>query len=137
LCYDREQLLEYRGRCRFIQYIPSKPCQYGIKIFWICGICDASNSYAIDGLIYCGRQLEEGIKKRLESHIVKTLSKSIRKSGRNITMDNFFTSIELAEEMLYLSTVIVGTLGKINAKFQQAEKKLSSIHNFSQKYDNG
>lgn len=31
-----EQLYPYRGRTRFIQYIPSKPAKYGIKVWWIC-----------------------------------------------------------------------------------------------------
>ena len=27
-----EQLVVFRGRCRFKQYIPSKPAKYGVKI---------------------------------------------------------------------------------------------------------
>jgi Transposase IS4 len=38
-----EQLVTYRGRCPFRQYIPSKPGRYGIK-FW--AICDSVTSYA-------------------------------------------------------------------------------------------
>ena len=31
-----EQLVPFRGRCKFKQYMPSKPAKYGIKIFWLC-----------------------------------------------------------------------------------------------------
>jgi Transposase IS4 len=128
-----EQLLGYRGCCKFTQYISSKPCKYGIKIFWI---CDATNSYAIDGVIYCGRQPGDQMKKNLGSFIVKTLAKSIQNSGRNITMDNFFTSVELAEDMLKLNSTIVGTLRHnkrpipLELKPNKHNKKFSSVHVF-------
>lgn len=38
-----EQLVPYRGRCPFRQYIPSKPAKYGIKI-WV--LCDSKSWYA-------------------------------------------------------------------------------------------
>ena len=31
-----EQLIPRRGRVKFLQYLPSKPDKYGIKMFWIC-----------------------------------------------------------------------------------------------------
>ena len=40
-----EQLAPFRGRCRFLQYMPSKPAKYGLKIFWM---CDAKVPYAMD-----------------------------------------------------------------------------------------
>lgn len=42
ICID-EQLVPYRGRCRFKQYIPSKPAKYGLKIW---AVCDVKTSYA-------------------------------------------------------------------------------------------
>ena len=41
LCVD-EQLVAFRGRCPFRQYIPSKPAKYGMKIWWC---CDADTSF--------------------------------------------------------------------------------------------
>ena len=37
-----EQLIPFRGRCPFTQYMPSKPAKYVIKMFWL---CDASLPY--------------------------------------------------------------------------------------------
>lgn len=31
-----EQLVPFRGRCPFQQYMPSKPDKYGMKIWWVC-----------------------------------------------------------------------------------------------------
>ncbi|KAL7369940.1 hypothetical protein ABVT39_013743 [Epinephelus coioides] len=62
-----EQLVPFRGRCRFLQYMPSKPAKYGLKIFWM---CDARVPYAIDGTVYTGRQPGEEIKKKLGETVV-------------------------------------------------------------------
>lgn len=45
LCVD-EQLVAFRGRCGFRQYIPSKPTKYGIKIWWC---CDSQTCYPLKG----------------------------------------------------------------------------------------
>ncbi|CAD7085957.1 unnamed protein product [Hermetia illucens] len=47
-----EQLVPFRGRCPFTQYIPSKPHKYGIKIW---RLCDASTYYAWNLEVYTGR----------------------------------------------------------------------------------
>lgn len=46
-----EQLLPYRGRTPFTQYIPSKPAKYGIKI-WVAA--DAETFYACNMQVYVG-----------------------------------------------------------------------------------
>ena len=46
-----EQLLTYRGRVPFKQYIPSKPGKYGIK-FWM--LCDSKTSYVCRLQVYTG-----------------------------------------------------------------------------------
>ena len=43
LCVD-EQLVQFKGRCGFAQYIPSKPGKVGLKL-WVC--CDVATSYAV------------------------------------------------------------------------------------------
>jgi len=48
-----EQLVTYRGRCPFKQYIASKPRKYGIK-FWM--LSDSKTSYASRLQVYIGRQ---------------------------------------------------------------------------------
>ena len=66
-----EQLVPFRGRCKFLQYMPSKPAKYGIKIF---RMCDARVPYAIDGMIYTGRQPGEEVQRNI---LLKLLEKNL------------------------------------------------------------
>lgn len=47
-----EQLVPFRGRCSFRQYIPSKPAKYGLKIW---ALCDSKSKYAWNMEVYTGR----------------------------------------------------------------------------------
>lgn len=102
-----EQLVNFRGRCPFTQYIPSKPGKYGVKIFWM---CDSSSSYAVNGKIYCGRQPNEEVQRNLGYTVVTELTANIENSGRNVTMDNFFTGLPLAKTLLEKRLTLVGTI---------------------------
>ncbi|XP_071051378.1 piggyBac transposable element-derived protein 4-like [Onthophagus taurus] len=102
-----EQFVGFRGRCTFVQYMPSKPAKYGLKIFWM---CEFTSGYALDGLVYIGRQLGEPPHKNLGLEVVQTLVRGIHNSGRNLTIDNFFTSVLLATYLLDKNITVVGTL---------------------------
>ncbi len=107
-----EQLIPTRGRCSFRQYIPSKPGKYGIKVFWC---CDSATAYPLKGEVYLGRQpsgaqADPATRGNSGLQLVKRLVAPWINSGRNVTMDNFFTSAELAEDMLGVKTTIVGTI---------------------------
>ncbi|KAJ8393021.1 hypothetical protein AAFF_G00069250 [Aldrovandia affinis] len=52
-----EQLVPFRGRCPFRQYMPSKPAKYGIKS-WVA--CDAKSSYAWKMQVYTGKPTSGG-----------------------------------------------------------------------------
>ncbi|KAG5847045.1 hypothetical protein ANANG_G00121530 [Anguilla anguilla] len=65
--------------------------------------------YAIDGIVYTGRQPGEEVQRNLGENIVQQLCSGIRQTGRNIRMDNF-TSVSLAEKLLEKNLTIVGTI---------------------------
>ncbi|KAB0804247.1 hypothetical protein PPYR_01217 [Photinus pyralis] len=93
-----EKLEAFRGRCSFRQYIPSKPSKYGIKIF---ALCDARMYYTANLEVYVGTQPEGPYSTNNSAlSVVERLCKPIRGTGRNLTMDNWFTSLELAESLL-------------------------------------
>ena len=48
-----EQLIPFRGRCGFRQYIPSKPDKYGMKLFLL---CDCLTGCTFNDMPYVGRQ---------------------------------------------------------------------------------
>ena len=50
-----EMLQKFRGRCKFRQYMPSKPGRYGIK-YWI--LADAENRYCYNAISYLGKETE-------------------------------------------------------------------------------
>nr|XP_022908188.1 piggyBac transposable element-derived protein 4-like [Onthophagus taurus] len=102
-----EQLVGFRGRFTFVQYMPSKPAKYGLKIFWM---CESTSGYILDGLVYVGRQPGEPPHKNLGLEVVQTLVRGIHNSGRNLTIDNFFTSVPLATYLLDKNITVVGTL---------------------------
>lgn len=103
-----EQLMPCRCRCCFIQFMPKKPDKYGIKIFWL---CDSKTAYPLKGLVYTGK---DGNKRAvgLAGNVVESLCSPYFGTNRNITMDNYFTSLPLAESLLSKGLTLVGTLKK-------------------------
>lgn len=105
-----EKLEGFRGRCNFRQYIPSKPNKYGIKIY---ALVDSQVFYLYNLEVYAGLQ-PEGMYQisNKPTDVVLRLSQPIYGSGRNITADNWFTSIELVEQLRSKSLSYVGTIKK-------------------------
>ena len=106
-----EQLIPTRGRCKFRQYMPNKPGKYGIKVFWC---CDSKTAYPLKGEVYVGRHREaaspankNGIKELVKRLVTPWINK-----GRSVTTDNYFTSVELVEDLLGVQTTLVGTFRK-------------------------
>ncbi|XP_060846028.1 piggyBac transposable element-derived protein 4-like [Rhopalosiphum padi] len=105
-----EMLHPFRGRCQWIQYIPSKPAKYGIKMY---ALCDAKYFYTSNLEVYCGKQPEGPYdNSNAPMEIVKRLITDIEKSNRNLTTDNYYTSIPLAEYLMQKQITLVGTLKK-------------------------
>ncbi|CAK1583081.1 unnamed protein product [Parnassius mnemosyne] len=103
-----EQLVGFRRRCPFRMYITNKPNKYGLKLIMV---ADSSTNYMCNAMPYMGKNTNTG-NEPLANYFVKELSKPYYGLNRNITMDNWFTSVPLAAELLkppYKLTV-VGTL---------------------------
>ncbi|XP_067014309.2 piggyBac transposable element-derived protein 3 [Anabrus simplex] len=105
-----EKLEPFRGRCSFKQYKKSK-AKYGIKTFLL--VC-ARTFYTINMEIYAGLQPEGPYRcDNKPSSIVMRLIEPIDKTGRNLTMDNWFMSIPLATDLLVNHRITcVGTIKK-------------------------
>ena len=84
-----EMLQKFRGRCRFRQYMPSKPGRYGIKI-WI--LADAENHYCYNAIPHIGKEGDAPASVNLGGQVVKSLLEPIKGTNRNVTWDRYFTS---------------------------------------------
>lgn len=102
-----EQLVPFRGRCPFTQYIPSKPAKYGMKI-WI--LCDSETYYAYNLEMYIGRNRNCQPEVKQGERVVLSLTENL--NGRNVTCDNFFTTYSLATELKKRQMTIIGTIRK-------------------------
>lgn len=103
-----EQLLGFRERCPFRIYIPNNPNKYGIKIVMV---VDNSTKYMVDAEPYLGSCTKtDGLP--LGEYFVKKLTRTVDGTNRNITMDNWFTSVPLAKSLLKepYKLTLVGTL---------------------------
>lgn len=105
-----EMLAGFRGKCGFRQYIPSKPNKYGLKIL---ALCDAKVFYTSKMEIYVGTQPEGPYRvSNSPSDVVLRLCERIFGSGRNITMDNWFTSVPLVKNLHNHHLTVIGTIRK-------------------------
>lgn len=118
-----EQLFPYCGRTGFTQYIPAKPAKCGIKVWWM---CDAENLYPLQGHI-CTENPAQGCEVNQSERAIKELALPYKDSGRNITMDDCFTSLPLAKFLMSWNLTIVGTL-KSNKKYIPTEMAASESH---------
>ncbi|CAJ1081215.1 LOW QUALITY PROTEIN: piggyBac transposable element-derived protein 3-like [Xyrichtys novacula] len=101
-----EQLVPFKGRCKFRQYMPKKPAKYGLKI-WMA--TDACTSYVWRCSIYTGRSgdaREVGQGRRVVLELLEDVK------GITVTCDNFFTSFQLGQELLKKKIALVGTIRK-------------------------
>ncbi|XP_055016981.1 piggyBac transposable element-derived protein 4-like [Boleophthalmus pectinirostris] len=127
-----EQLVRFRGRCTFRQYMPNKPAKYSFKT-WVA--CDTRSSYAWKMQIYtgsknrpadCGRTTNTETTAKSSSgnnnnnsrntnlamQVVLDLTEGLG-GERTVTCDNFFTSYELARRLfLERDLTLVGTVRK-------------------------
>lgn len=103
-----EQLIPFRGRCSFKQYIPSKPAKYGIKVWCL---NDSNNFYLYNAEIYCGKR--NGVRETNQGeNVVLRLLEGFYLQGMNLTCDNFFTTYSLTKKLMSKKMTLVGTVRK-------------------------
>ena len=105
-----EQLFPTKARCPFTQYMASKPDKFGIK-FWLA--VDAKSKYLVNGFPYLGRDDHRPKDETVSEYVVLQLMEPYVGKGRNVTTDNFFTSVKLADKLEKKKTTIVGTMNRI------------------------
>ncbi|XP_031594040.1 piggyBac transposable element-derived protein 4-like [Oreochromis aureus] len=130
-----EQLVPFKGRCGFRQYMPKKPAKYGIKIW---AACDTKTSYAWRLQVYTGKAAGAPPEVNQGMRVVLQMTEGLQ--GHVITCDNFFTSYALAEELLKRKLALVGTIRQYKPEIPPALRQArgreiySSIFAFTKKH---
>ncbi|XP_069693712.1 piggyBac transposable element-derived protein 4-like [Periplaneta americana] len=104
-----EQLVGFWGRCPFKVYMPNKPAKYGMKIVMM----NDSKTYYMLSAEPCVGTVQKQNNESVPEYYVRKLSERVHGTKRNLTYDNWFSSIPTAERMLkeYKLTTL-GTLRK-------------------------
>ncbi|XP_033216795.1 piggyBac transposable element-derived protein 4-like [Belonocnema kinseyi] len=127
-CTIDEQLFSFRGRCIFKVYLPAKPDKYSIKIV---SLNDSVTHYMINAMPCVGTVAKEPTE-TVPDYYVRKLSESLYGSGRNITCDNWFTSVPICDKLKKdYNLTLVGTIKKskreIPTQFKQVPKNGSNV----------
>lgn len=97
-----EMMAKFRGRSNMMSYMPQKPGKYGL-IIW--ALCDSKTIYFYNGYVYSGKGSDgiglngEKAKFLVPTQCVIRLTKPIQGSNRNVTDDNWFSSVALVDEL--------------------------------------
>ncbi|CAK1594697.1 unnamed protein product [Parnassius mnemosyne] len=82
----------------------NNPDKFGIKF----GSVDVKSKYFLNAYPYFGK--DETPPKNLGQHVVMHLMKPFLNKGRNVTTDNFFSSVSVAQNLLSKRITLVGTI---------------------------
>ena len=135
-----ETLYPYRGSIKLRQYNPNKPAKYGLLYR---SISDSTIPYTYFTLPYAGKPeapnqyYVTGTDKYTE-YLVESLKKQVDISGRNISMDRYFTSVSIAKYLLANKITLVGTMrsGRVGIPNEMKEIKqredLSTMYAFTE-----
>ena len=116
-----EQLFPTKSRSPFTQYMAKKSDEFGIK-FWLA--VDSESHYSVNEFLYLGKDAQRPTNQSVSEYVVTILAEPFLNEGRNITCDNFFTSVTLAKSLKSKKTSIVGTVNKIRREVPKAIKTI-------------
>ncbi|XP_071634383.1 piggyBac transposable element-derived protein 4-like isoform X1 [Temnothorax longispinosus] len=127
-----ELLLGYRGRFSSKVYIKSKPDRYGIKIITL---NDAKTHYLYNAIPYAG-SVNPPANETIPSYYIRKICEPIYHSNRNITCDNWFSSVEIFNQMYKdYNLTMVGTIRKNKRQIPKNFKSTASVGTVRCGYD--
>ena len=105
-----ESLVGTKGKTSMLQYIPSKRSRFGVK-FWM--LVESVTGYVLQMDVYQGKQFGPTPAGTLQgTNVVLKLLRDSRLLGKgfHIFCDSFFTSLNLANQLLSEQTYLTGTM---------------------------
>ena len=123
-----EHLCRYKGRCKFRQYIPSKPDRYGLKC-WV--VADSLNFYPLNVEVFTGKNILYPTKS--EELTMRMTSKL--EPGHVVVGDNYFTSLRLSRQLLNERGIFyLGTVNKIRREIPKCFTVVKDLKVHSSKF---
>ena len=95
-----EGMLKWKGHLSMRVYDPQKPIKYGVKFYFL---CESKTGYVLNFIIY------RGVASTMRDIVFNLLDRHLQK-GHHIFMDNYYNSVDLAEELYQNGTHVSGTL---------------------------
>jgi hypothetical protein len=114
-----EMMIGYKGTyCPMRQYLPNKPCKWGIKVW---SLTDSSSKYVYDFDVYCDHDHNLAVDAKpaqpvvcgepcLAHNVVLKLVRGLEGKNHIIVMDNYFSSIGLFKELRGMEIYATGTI---------------------------
>ncbi|CAG5996995.1 unnamed protein product, partial [Menidia menidia] len=86
--------------------------------------CDLKTKYVCNILPYLGKDPTRPRGERVSESVVMRLMEPFLDKGRNVTTDNFFTSLSLAKRLLSRNTTILGTVNRIRQEIPPSTRQM-------------
>ena len=116
-----EGMVLFKGRSSYKQYMPQKPVKRGFKV-WCLAV--SRNGYLSNFEVYTGAT--DGSSEGLGASVVKRLSTSLRSKGYHLYFDNFFSSVDLAQDLLQDELYCIATTRTNRKKWPAALKDIKA-----------
>ena len=120
-----EAMVKFQGRSSLKQYLPLKPVKRGRKV-WV--LAD-TNGYFWNMQVYTGK--ENSSEKGLGARVVEVLTSPLQHKYHHIYCDNFFTSVQLFEELEREGLYACGTARSDRTGFPSQLKKIKLTLTYS------
>ena len=101
-----ETLIKFKGKVHFRQFIPIKPGRFGIKAF---SLAESGSGYLLNSKIYTGKE-GDVVQRDLGRTAVMSVIEPYLDKGYYVFMDNYYTSVQLFEDLEERRTLACGTV---------------------------
>ncbi|XP_045456049.1 piggyBac transposable element-derived protein 4-like [Melitaea cinxia] len=101
-----ESLILWKGRLAFRQYLKGKAHKYGVKLY----ILADANGIILKIHVYAGSKDQLVGGRNHVKKVIKLLMQKYLDKGHALYLDNFYTSVGIADELLDKNTYVTGTL---------------------------
>ena len=124
-----EAMIKFKGRSAMKQYVPLKPTKRGFKVW---ARADSITGYMCDFDVYTGKA--DAPEKYLGEKVVKKLTRPLVGGNYHTYCDNFFTTVQLFEDLLEDGVYACGTFRRDRRGVPEALKQPGNCHLQVDKY---